>query len=249
MTANTRRRTHTCCGSPIAQTMELREYLHIVRRRWWLPLLLTLLVAFLSAVQLQPWRTPPPTYTASLRLLLGVLPLAEADITQYDPRYYAWLTSEYLVDDFTEVVGSALFAQNTSARLAEQGITIPAGLIGGSAITSQQHRIITLQFGWPNHDEATLIAQAAAAELTENAALYFAQLGTPEVVSTLLDGPTVVAVGPDLRSRIELPLRILLGFVAGIVLVFLLDYLDTSLRRPQELEDLGLPVLGAIPRQ
>ncbi len=53
-------------------------------------------------------------------MLVGVLPAAEADRTAYDPRYYAWLTSEYLVDDFTEVVCSDLFARNVSARLAEQ---------------------------------------------------------------------------------------------------------------------------------
>ena len=47
-----------------------------------------------------------PQYTATLRMLVGVLPAAEADVAAYDPRYYAWLTSEYLVDDFTEVVRS-----------------------------------------------------------------------------------------------------------------------------------------------
>jgi len=74
--------------------MELREYWQIIRRRWWMPILLAALVASLSALQLRPWQAPPPTYTAAMRLLIGVLPATDAPQTAYDPRYYAWLTSE-----------------------------------------------------------------------------------------------------------------------------------------------------------
>ena len=56
-------------------------------------------------------------------------------------------------------------------------------------------------------------------------------------------------VGPGLREQIELPLRVLLGVLVGIGLVFLLHYLDTSVRRTAELEEMGLRVLGAIPRK
>ena len=92
--------------------------------------------------------------------------------------YYAWLTSEYLVDDFTEVVRSDLFARNVSARLAEQALQVPPGVIRGSAATGKQHRIITLSFTWGDAGELAAIAQAAADELTENAPFYFKQLGT-----------------------------------------------------------------------
>jgi capsular polysaccharide biosynthesis protein len=41
---------------------------------------------------------------------------------------------------------------------------------------------------------------------------------------------------------------VLLGFVVGLGLVFLLDYWDTSVRTRQEVEALGLAVIGEIPR-
>jgi capsular polysaccharide biosynthesis protein len=228
--------------------MELRAYWRIIRRRWWLPPLLALLVAFVSALQLRPWQPVPPTYNATLRMLIGVLPATTVDTTAYDPRYYAWLTSEYLVDDFTEVVRSELFAQRVSARLDEQALTIPAGAIQGSAATGQQHRIITLSFTWGDEAQLRAIADAVAAELSENAAFYFRQLGTDGAGVTLLDGPNLTAVGPSLRTRLELPLRVLLGFLVGVGLLFLLDYLDTSVRERQELEALGWAVLGEIPK-
>jgi capsular polysaccharide biosynthesis protein len=182
-------------------------------------------------------------------LLMGVLPLIEADVADYDPRYYAWLTSEYLVDDFTEVVRSELFAQGVNRRLEAQGIEIPAGLISGSADTGRQHRIITLSFSWGNADQLLAIANAAAAELNENAGAYFSQLGTENAVVSLLDTPTVGVVGPDLRSRLDFPLRVILAFIAGMGIVFVLAYLDTSVHRRRDLEEIGLPVIGVIPKK
>ena len=228
--------------------MELRAYWEVLQRRWWLPILLAGLVAAISAVQLRPWQPPPPSYSASMRLLVGVMPAAEADVAAYDPRYYAWLTSEYLVDDFTEVVRSDLFARAVSARLADRALHVPAGMIQGSAATGEQHRILTLSFGWGNAEELAAIAEAAAAELVENAAVYFQQLGTDGAGVTLIDPPVVGAVAPGLRDQLAWPLRIALGLAAGIGLVFLLDYLDTSVRDRRTLEELGLPLLGEIPK-
>jgi capsular polysaccharide biosynthesis protein len=229
--------------------MELREYWQIIRRRWWLPLVLTLLVALFSFLQLRPWQPRPLTYSASLRMLVGVMPAGAAGTTAYDSRYYAWLTSEYLVDDFTEVVRSELFARNISTRLAQQSINVPSGLIQGSAATGKQHRVISLSFSGDDPDRLGAIADAVAAELVEKAAVYFRQLGTDGAGITLIDGPQVTPLGRSVRERVELPLRLLLGLLVGVGLVFLLDYLDTSVRTREELEQMGLPILGEIPKR
>ena len=228
--------------------MELRAYWQIYRRRWWLPVVLTVAVALISLLQLRPWQTAPPTYSASLRLLVGVLPAADADTTSYDPHYYAWQTSEYLVDDFTEVVRSTLFAQQVSQRLAEQGITIPAGAIQGSSATGKLHRILSLSITWPDRAQLEAITTAAVAELRDNITFYFRQLGTENALVTILDEPQITTIGPSLRQRLDFPLRLLLTFLAGILLVFLLDYFDTALRDRQGVEALGLVVIGEIPR-
>jgi capsular polysaccharide biosynthesis protein len=229
--------------------MELREYWSILRRRWWLPVVLVLLVGLLSLLQLQPWQSKPPSYNASMRMLVGVLPAAEQDVTAYDPRYYAWLTSEYLVDDFTEVVRSQLFAENVSNRLSEENITVPAGVIQGSAATGKLHRIITLSFTWGDATQLEAIALAAADELMQNTPFYFQQLGTDNAGVTLIDGPSVGAVGGSVRDQVELPLRILLALLVGVGLVFLFHYLDDSVRNERELEAMGIRVLGAVPRR
>ncbi len=228
--------------------MELREYWAILRRHIWIPIALVTLTLLFSLLQMRPWQSAPPTYSASMRLLVGVLPAAEADVAAYDPRYYGWLTSEYLVDDFTEVVRSGLFAQKVSERLANDAIVVPAGAIQGSASTGALHRILTLGFSW--HDAAQLeaIANAAAAELTENSAFYFQQLGTEGAGVTIIDPPAVGAVGGGVRQQLELPLRLLLALAVGVGIAFLLEYLDTKVRSEKDIEEAGLRLLGRIPK-
>lgn len=228
--------------------MELRDLVHILRRRWWIPFVLAGFVGLFSAIQLRPWQAYPVHYSSSLRVLITIEPATDADASTYDPRYFAALVSEYLVDDFTEVVRSELFARNISERLADLDITIPAGVIHGQATTGKQHRIITLSFHWPDREQAYEIATAAVAELEEDATLYFQQLATSSAAITLLDGPTIHAIGPSLRTRLEFPLRLILGLIASVFLIFFLDYWDTSVRELRELEELGIKILGAIPR-
>ncbi len=82
----------------------------------------------------------------------------------------------------------------------------------------------------------------------QNADFYVQQLGSDATLVTLLDGPAFGQVGQSLRSRLELPLRLGLALILGLGLIFLLDYLDTSIRTRQDLDELGLAVVGEIPR-
>lgn len=227
--------------------MELRAYWAILRRRWAAPVLLPILVAVFSAAQLRPWQDPPPSYGVNMRLLVGVLPVGEPD--GYDPRYYAWMTSEYLVDDFSEVLATEMFALAVSARLSEKGLSIPANLISGHTNTGEQHRIISLSFAWHDADELQAIADATVAELEENAESYFAQLGTDDAGVQVLDSPVVFRQGQSARQRLEWPLRIILALIAGIGVAFLREYLDDTVRRREQLQEMGLTVLAAIPRR
>lgn len=226
--------------------MELRRYWAIVWRRWWLPAGLLALVLALGLLWPQKAQT---LYQASLRFTVGLQPEPRTGNYYTYDRYYTWLTSEYIADDFSEVVKSQAFAQGVSARLADRGIQVPAGAIQGSTVAEKQHRILTMRITWPDPGELQVIAEAAAAELAENNARYFAQLGTEGATVHLIDPPTLAPVPRSLRERLDLPLRLFLALFVGVSLTFLWDYLDDSLRTREEVEALGLEVVGEIPRE
>jgi capsular polysaccharide biosynthesis protein len=186
-------------------------------------------------------------YQATMRFTIGVSPETDADRVTMDPLYSAYLASEYIADDFTEILKSESFAGDVSARLRGQGIVVPAGAIQGFTVAEKQHRILSMQMTWPDEEELRAMAQAAIEALEEENAKYFAQLGSPGAEVFVIDSPTVVSLGVSLMDRLEIPIRVLLSVVAGLGLVFLLDYLDDTVRDPEEVEALGMSVLGQIP--
>ncbi len=227
--------------------MELRAYWKIIVRRWWLPIGLMLLVTALTLAMQKPWQPQPVRYNAAMRFNVGIAPERIPGVYTYD-RYYTMLTSEYLVDDLGEIVRSQAFAAAVSARLADQGLVVPAGTIGANTQPGKLHRILTVNVGGGNETQLRAIAEAVAATLTEGSAEFFGQFSADEADIRLIDPPTISQVGQSARTQLDLPLRALLALAAGIALAFLWHYLDTTVRERAELEQMGLTVLGEIPR-
>jgi capsular polysaccharide biosynthesis protein len=224
--------------------MELRQYWQIIYRRWWIIVALLLVVLLISLV-MRPTRAP--VYVASMRFMMGLEPEAKTgDYYTYD-KYYTWLTTEYLVDDVSELVRSGAFAQAVSQQLASAGITVPAGAIHGSTQAGTLHRILTVSIVWGDSEQLAQIANAVVAVLPGEIARHFAQVGNSGVYASLIDPPGIGAVGASLREKMDIPIRLLLALVAGVALAFALDYLDDSVRNKGELEKGGVTVLAEIP--
>jgi capsular polysaccharide biosynthesis protein len=223
--------------------MELILYWRIVRRRIWL--LAVLLLAILISYAIGP-PAPAAGYSSTMRFVVGIRPEpGRGEYYTYD-RYYSWLTAEYLLDDLAEVVRSYAFARDVTQ---EAGLDVPPGTIRGSTASGKLHRILSVSIAWPDADELERIADAIVRVLLERGHVYFAQLSTEDAVVSLIDPPTVVPVGPSLRQRLDLPLRLIIGLGVAVGLAFLLDYVDISIRHRGDLESLGVTVLAEIPRR
>jgi capsular polysaccharide biosynthesis protein len=222
--------------------LELREYWGILARRWRLIALITALAFVASALMLA---FGPESYVAELRLTISVKPEPrQGEYYTYD-RYYTWLTSEYLVDDFGEIIQSDAFARDVSARL---GQTVPANVIKRELTTKKTHRILSVTVTTGDPGQAQMIADAIKATMEERAPDYFIQLDQETAMLRVIDDPQVEPEMGLARKALELVLRTMVGLLAGVGLAFLLHYLDPSVRSSSEIERLtGLPVLGEIP--
>src|SRR3712207_5122607 len=96
--------------------MELREYWAIIRRRWWLPLAITLLALVASTVVGVRGAT---AYRTDMRVAISTLPSADPNTQPgFDPVYYSNLSSEYLADDMSEFLHSDAFAREVRHELS-----------------------------------------------------------------------------------------------------------------------------------
>lgn len=233
--------------------MELRHYWKIILRRWWLPAALVAAVALFSLVTLRPWQARPPSYSATLRFNVGMQPEPRPANTYTYDRYYTWLGSEYLIDDLSEIVKGSAFAAAVSQHLSAAGLTVTPGAIQGSTQAGKLHRILTISVGSGNREELGQIMQAISQTMQSDLPAFYRGLLNREadaapIAVILVDGPSIAAIGPSLRDKLDLPLRLGLALLTGLALCFFFDYLDTSVRDRAELEALGLTVLGEIPR-
>ena len=225
--------------------MELREYIRVVRRFLWLMIALPVIVG-IGSLAVRP--AAAPVYTASVRFTIGITALPMSQVTGFDPILTSFQASEYVRDDFVEVIRSDMFADDVNALLAKAGasdIKIGKGNLG--AAIEKQRRLMSLSISWGNAEQAQKIADAAVKNLAENNAKYFAQLGAAGASVTVIDKPVVSRVGASLRDQLDIPIRVALAFLAAIALAFILDYLDTSIRDTRDVESLGIRVLGEIP--
>lgn len=226
--------------------MELRDYVRVIVRYWWLIAALVIVVAVGSWV----FRgSPAPQYSAGVRFTIGVNAPPASDVQGYDPILTAFQASEYIRDDFVEVIQSDLFADDVNAQLVKMGVNdtkVSKGNISGAV--EKQRRLMSMTITWNDAGQAKLIADAAVKNLSDNNAKYFAQLGAVGASVTVIDRPVVSLVQPSLRERLDIPIRVALALFAGIALAFLLDYLDSSIRDTRDAEALGLSVIGEIPQ-
>jgi len=227
--------------------MELRDYVRVIWRYLWLILLLV------AAVGVGSWilrAQPAPVYAATVRFTIGVNAPPAEKVSGYDPILTSYQASEYIRDDFVEIIQSDAFADDVNAvlaRLGVTGVTVRRGNIG--AAVEKQRRLMSMTVTWHDAAQAQQIAEAAVKNLSENNAKYFAQLGATGATVAVIDKPVAQRVGASLREQMDLPIRLALALLAGIALAFILDYLDTTVRDARDVEALGLRVIGEIPKK
>jgi capsular polysaccharide biosynthesis protein len=230
--------------------VELREYWAIVRRRWWLPVAVTLVALVASSVV---GLRGAAAYHTDMRVAVSTPPMADPTLQlHFDATYYSNLNSEYLADDMSEFMHSQAFAGEVQRELATQrNINVDVTTLVNSTRTKKTHRFIDVTVVSATPEEGKQIADSISRILNDQARLgiYLKALTAYNTQMSVITPPETHRANtiPGLIS--EIGLRTVIGLLIGIGLAFLLDYLDASVRTRDEAEELlRLPVLGEIPR-
>jgi capsular polysaccharide biosynthesis protein len=231
--------------------VELREYWTIIRRRWWLPVAITLAALIAStAVGVRG----ASAYKTDMRIAISTIPTPDANaVLYYDPTYYSNLDSEYLADDMTEFMTSRAFATEVQRELATSSTPVDYDVetILTATRTKKTHRFIDVTLTTPTFEQGEQIAASISRILNDPAHLgiYLKALTAYNTQMTVVTPPVTHRANTLLGLISEIALRTLIGLFVGIAAAFLIDYIDPSVRSRQEAEAvLQLPVLGQIPR-
>lgn len=228
----------------------LMEFVYIYRvlmRRWWLVAIPTILIGIWIAPSfLRQTAAPVPTYTTTFRYTAGQQRDAFTNID--GDLQDVWEASYKLVEAMTAWVRTTSFREETALTVTAKGLAVEAGQL--TIISDNQRPIGQITLYWHDADELLMIADAVIDTLMSRNADYFApQLGGETAQVILLDEPQITIAPPSLPNRFAPLIRLAIGILAGVVLAFMADYFDTSIRQSDELKRLGLSVIGVIPRR
>ncbi len=219
--------------------MELLQILRILRRWWWL---IVIPVAVTAVLALPSLRSAPgggfsQTITYSAMQVLDAIPRTEGDYQDI------WLSSELTVNAFTDWILGSRFRDELAAL-------VPDANVAALGIAAQNaHSVGRIDLSYPDAAGMQALGDAAVTVLATRSQDYFAQLGGEPAVVTVLSQTPVTPAPPPLVDRFGAFIRVGLGLIAGIGLAFLAHYLDPVLRTRAEVEALGVPVVGVVPRK
>lgn len=223
--------------APLQPEGELARYFGILKRWWWL---LVAATAIAGVAAFFVTRRIQPTYRATATILINQVQqpgtLAYNDV----------LTSERLTQTYKTLVTTRPVLQAAVQSDRAGGITEEqlAQKVSASVVTNTQLVTISVTDHDPNR----------AAVLTNLVLLAFVQqttFATPAAPSATQVVESAVAptspISPNMRLNVALAAMVGLLLAGG--LVFLLEYLDDTLKSPEEIQaKSGLPALGEVRR-
>jgi hypothetical protein len=225
--------------------MQLRAYLALLRRFWPLIVALPLLSGGLS---LATALGQPARYQATVQLMITRSVIADggaASLPDFNDSY-SWTTTEFILDDLPQVVGSAAFAEDVRAS----GVDVPPAAIQGGLRAEVLHRAVYLSAVAATPDLALAIVNGAVGALQSRGLAYWGRgvggldvaVLNPPQASGVVGGPRAALLGAAVRAA--------LGLAVAVGLALLLNYLDDRLRSPAQAEQwIGARVLATIPKE
>jgi len=222
--------------------MELRALWAVLVRWRWVVLFVTIGSILASGVLAV---ISPPGYKATTTLSFSAPPSAQpATIPGLDEQN-RFLSAEQVVDDFTKIVASYGFADGVAKRLSFQ--MDPRNIEKVWTIKKQAHHLLSIEAAGSTEARAVELAKAASDEITQNGPQYYADLNSSDLKVVVPDPAHSEGVSGRLLDYLFIVARVIAGLIVGIGLAFLFNYLDDRIRDADQVELLGLHVIGVIP--
>lgn len=213
--------------------MQLRDYVYVLVKRWWV-IALTVIAAAGSAYVVS--KLIPPTFRAqTVYLVVANRPDNGLNIVlRSTMNSYRELV---LQPDALEAVSQQLQLDVSGERLL-QDVYIQPRPDDQKIVIEADHRFL---------ETAQLIAGAVGTRLEQEVSRLNANVeGTDRINVTRIQQPRLISIQPN--TRINVLAGAILGLIIGVLLAFLLEYLDDTLKNSGDVERfIGLTTLGAIP--
>jgi len=218
------------------ETISLQDLFKTIRKRLGLIALLTILAITVAGVI--SFLVLTPMYQTSTEILVNQSPTETGQLTNQNIQ-----TDLQLINTYSGIIKSPAILDKVAEEIGGELTT--AQLINKITVSNaNQSQIVNITVQDEDPAKAVEIANTTASvfesDIQELMNVDNVTILSPAVLS---ENPSPVAPNPMLNMAIAA----VVGLMLGVGIAFLLEYLDTSLKNEQDIEDvLGIPLLGVI---
>lgn len=220
------------------ETISIKDLLQTLRKRWTLILLLTLSAGLISGII--SYYVLTPVYQASTQILVNQKNPDDQPLNATEVQ-----TNVQLINTYNVIIKSPAILEKVVKELnltqsveeLNQQITINS---------EENSQVLSLTVTDKSSVNATKIANALS-ETFQKEIPVIMNVDNVSILSKAVLNEHASPVKPNPLMNIAIAL--IIGLMAGVGLTFLLEYLNNTIQKEQDIEkDLGLPMLGAIPK-
>jgi capsular polysaccharide biosynthesis protein len=220
---------------PMEETISLKELFAILRKRLWLIISLTVIAAVTAGVISFYFLTP--IYQASTQLLVN----QSKDDKQIDINQVQ--TNLDLINTYNVIMKSPVILEKV---IAQMNLDTTVGQLNEQITVSSKENSQVVEVSVEDKDPAQAVQLAnTIGDVFKKEIVTIMNVDNVSILSKsqLAEDPSPIKPKPLLNIAIAL----VVGLMAGVGLAFLLEYMDTTIKTEQDIENvLGLPVLGTI---
>ncbi|MEW9052616.1 MAG: Wzz/FepE/Etk N-terminal domain-containing protein [Neobacillus sp.] len=199
--------------------INLKKLLNLLWKRAWI--IITATIACSVLVGIYNLYFSKPIYESSSRIIVNA-----------EPELMTTLMVMMKEPSFLEYVVSEMNLNKTPEKLSQQ---ISAGSVGGSTI-------VKISVFDPDPEMAAKIANTTAIVFKEKMPVLLGFSGINILSEAKINSDAI-----NENDTRNLLVGILLGLILGVGIIFLIDFLDDTIRSEQNVEKvLGIPVLGSV---
>lgn len=220
------------------ETIDLREYFQIIKKRSWIIAVITIVAMILSGII--SFFILSPVYEANTTLIVNTEQNKKAEFITGDQL----TVTQKLTLTYGEIIKSRAVLDSVIDRLdLNLDYEKLSKMISVSPVKDTQIISITVQD--KDAEQAMDIANSIPRVFTKEVK-RITKANSVEVIDK--------AVTPEKsikpRKALNIVIAAFLGFIIGLFVAFILDYMDNKVKTLQDIEKYtGLPILGVIPNE
>lgn len=220
------------------ETIDLREYFAIIKKRFWIIALLAIISALISGVI--SFFMLKPVYEAKSTLIVNADKQAETQIVTGDQI----TVTQKLAVTYGEIIKSRIVLDDVIKNLKlENTYESLSGQITVSPVKDTQ--IISISVQDTNPQKARDIANEIP-KVFKKEAKRITKANDIQVIDKAILPQSPIKP----NKMMNMAIAAVLGAMIGLFVVFLIEYLDNKLKTPQDIEKyLGISVLGVVPNE